>query len=223
MSSKPNAIVDLPLSGLSQGIKPLPSSTERKVGRLERMVVASFELFADHGFRKVRIEQICRRANVSTRDFYKLAETKEYLLELIYQRITDHVQQCVVSALAAAPTDDFYARIEWAVDAWVRVYTDDPRFTQIGYIETVGVSPAIDKVRRLSHDNMAKVIQDEFSKRSIKGAKPLPGKLPLALIGASNELVIDWLKNSSIRDASELKTEILRVYRIVLDGISAHS
>jgi AcrR family transcriptional regulator len=204
-----------PALDLASGISPPPGKEARDRQRLDRMTIAAFELFADSGFSKTRIETICKTANVSTRDFYTLAKTKEFLLLRVYRKIVSHVEACVTQTLADNAAADFKTRLDKAISCWVEVYTKDPRTTRIGYIETVGVSEEIELARRASHNSMAAIIEAEFA----ASGTPLPGKLALAIVGAANELVLDWLSQTPLPDSGGLRQEILLVYNTLLTGL----
>ena len=61
---------------------------KRSGDKLELIVSTSKDLFWKHGFRRVTIEEVCRKANVSKMTFYKHFDNKidlvKYILEGIY-------------------------------------------------------------------------------------------------------------------------------------------
>ncbi len=210
----------LPSGDLSQRVGKKLTQEQRNQQRIERMTIAAFDLFTQKGFHKITIESLCSAANVSTRDFYKLIKTKEELLLRVYQRVYKHVENCVTLALANAPEDQPDERLSMAVDALVYAYTDDPRYAQLAYIEVVGVSEEIERLRRDTHNRFADLIRQEFQKRASDTHLTMDGKLPLAIVGACNELILDWLLSQQRRQADQLAKDIKQLYAIVLAGLS---
>ena len=221
MSSTDDLAPGLPEGDLSRGVTRRLNQQQRDEKRIERMTIAAFELFTSKGFANTTIENLCSAASVSTRDFYKLIKKRETLLKLVYERVFAHVESCVLLALAREAPTDFDKRLESAIDALVYAYTKDPRYARLAYIEVVGVSDEIEAMRRDTHQKFAALIQREFETRIADADKALDGKLPLAIVGACNELIIDWLGTRPRPPASSLSSAIKQLYAIILKGLAA--
>ena len=221
MSEADDIKTTLPEGDLSRGVSRRLTQEQRDQNRIERMTVAAFELFTEHGYANTTIEMLCSASNVSTRDFYKLIKRRDVLLKLVYERVFSHVESCVLLALAKEPPDNHDRRLNSAIDALVHAYTSDPRYARLAYIEVVGVSDEIEAMRRMTHEKFAALIRREFDLRTADTDQSLDGKLPLAIVGACNELIIDWLGTQPHAPADVLSNEIKQLYEIVLKGLSA--
>lgn len=205
------------------GFATLPRDTglleQRQEERRDRIALSGLDAFAKHGYQKTRIEDVCTKAKVSTRDFYKLYGDKESLLLEVYERISRYVEQCVTEALARAKNLSLEERVEHTVDAWIEGYTRDLRYTQVGYIVCVGVSSSIETHRRRAHRRMAALIADELSQAPDTMTQDLNPQLALAIVGGANELVVDWLASDPRPASTALAQQIHALYRIILAGL----
>jgi len=57
----------------------------------EQLEFTATELFWKHGFKKVSIDEICKKANVSRKTFYTFYENKSALVIHLMKRMTDEV------------------------------------------------------------------------------------------------------------------------------------
>ena len=55
----------------------------------EQLEFTATELFWKHGFKKVSIDEICKKANVSRKTFYTFFENKSALVILLMKKMTD--------------------------------------------------------------------------------------------------------------------------------------
>ena len=55
----------------------------------EQLEFTATELFWKHGFKKVSIDEICKKANVSRKTFYTFYENKSALVILLMKKMTD--------------------------------------------------------------------------------------------------------------------------------------
>ena len=211
----------LPVGDLSRGVSQKLTKEQRDLQRIERMTLAAFELYTEHGYQNTTIEALCTQANVSTRDFYKLIKTRESLLARVYVRVFEHVETCIAIALENAEGLSNMERVRTAVDAWVHAYTNDYRYARLSYIEVVGVSDALEKLRREAHQRFSALIRQEFANQSRDLDQVMHGKLPLAIVGACNELVVDWLSQSPRPSPDELAAEVKEMYTIIFAGLDA--
>ncbi|QKX17203.1 TetR/AcrR family transcriptional regulator [Microbulbifer sp. YPW1] len=220
--NKTSPLTDLlPVGDLSRGVGQKLTKEQRDLQRIERMTLAAFELFTEHGYQNTTIEALCTQANVSTRDFYKLIKTRESLLARVYVRVFEHVETCIAIALENAEGLSSSARVDTAVDAWVHAYTNDHRYARLSYIEIIGVSDALEKLRHEAHQRFSALIHKELANQSRDPSQIMNGKLPLAIVGACNELILNWLSQSPRPNPESLADEVKEMYRIILAGLDA--
>ena len=62
-----------------------------KLSKKEQLELKAKELFWKHGFKKVTIDEICKKANVSRKTFYTFYENKSALVIYLLQLMTDEM------------------------------------------------------------------------------------------------------------------------------------
>ncbi len=85
------------------------TSQERRDERRGRLIEAAVEAFGSLGYQAVSIEELCRRANLSTRNFYELFADREALLASLYDDLNQQAQAEIVEAIAGTDPDDMEA------------------------------------------------------------------------------------------------------------------
>ena len=60
-----------------------------KLTKKEQLEITAKDLFWKHGFKKVSIDEICKKANVSRKTFYTFYENKNALVIYIYNKVVD--------------------------------------------------------------------------------------------------------------------------------------
>ncbi len=93
------------------GLGPATRSTGRQVTR-DRMLDTALELFSEHGYLGVRVEDIAKRSGVSRATFYKHFSEREQILAELFERLlgtaseqepgSGPVEQQVVAAIEGA-------------------------------------------------------------------------------------------------------------------------
>lgn len=63
--------------------------TEMKLTKKQQIELKAKELFWKHGFKKVTIEEICKKATVSRKTFYTFYENKSALVIFLLQQLTE--------------------------------------------------------------------------------------------------------------------------------------
>ncbi len=201
-----------PYRGLQEG--------ERREERRERLIAAGLELFATKGFTRTPIEYICEVSHVTTRHFYELFSNKEELLRAVLERVMDHTRAAVAGALAER-IDDPLERARAGLAAFVHSYLDDPRHARIVLVETVGVSPEMEKRRHELMHEFASVIEAEVSELAKRGSVAARdrGMGSLAMAGAVNELLVDWVYSDDPPPVQRVIDELVDLFEVVLRGM----
>lgn len=65
------------------------TSNRMKLTKKEQIEQKAMELFWKHGFKKVTIDEICKKANVSRKTFYTFFENKNALIIYLYNKLID--------------------------------------------------------------------------------------------------------------------------------------
>jgi AcrR family transcriptional regulator len=152
---------------------------------------------------------------VATRHFYEEFEGKEALLTALFDEVTEQCIALIEQALVTAP-DDPEVRARASLGAMIHHLLDDPRRARIQSMEVVGVSAGMEAHRRSVLHRYAEIVEDEA--RRIGLPSP-PGRRyslrALALVAATNELMIEWIGDTSRSTIDELVEEFVSLYLAV--------
>jgi AcrR family transcriptional regulator len=192
---------------------------ERRTERRERLLDVGLQLFGTRGYAQTTIEQICAAARLNPRYFYEEFETREALLGAVYERHVRAVAERVRSAIEAAPRDP-RVRLEIGLRAFLDGSLADERAARINYFEVVGVSPELERLRRRVLGEYAVLIAGQL--RDLANGSPLSGGdvrlTAVALAGATDGLVIDWLSGERRYDREAITATLLEVFGAALSG-----
>lgn len=193
---------------------------ERRAERRRALLDAALDRFAEKGYPATTIEEICRAASVSTRNFYEEFDNREALLIALYQELLDRMVLAVNEGADGLPPIEDKVRAmalstRARIGAFVRVCTDDPRIARVALLETVGVSPAVEARRRAAHRMFASYIA--FQARAFAAAGSLPEDdyelISIGMVGAINEVLVDWVLRD---DRTPVDRVIDRLHRMFI-------
>lgn len=182
------------------------------------MLAAGFDLIGTRGLDQTTIEDVCRRAGVSTRNFYEEFDDRYDVLMAVAEQL--------VAALFAAwsgPTgagDEIRdgsspATLRARVANVVHVIADDPRVGRVAFVEAVGVSPR-HEARRRELFGVFPAWLEAYMKGRLDAAG-VPGhrqqRMAVAAFAAAYELVARWALQSPAQraDPDELVDDIVAI------------
>lgn len=165
------------------------TAAARRAERRERMLAAGLELFGTAGWAGASVERLCAEAAVATRSFYEEFASREALLLAVYSRVLTDATAAVAAALEATG-QVLEQRVPAGVSAYVDFVTADPRRARVVHRE-VRVAGVLEEQRRAGFLSFALFVEREATRI---GTRAGAGRLTaLALAGAVNELLIDWV------------------------------
>jgi AcrR family transcriptional regulator len=183
---------------------------ERRAERRERLLDAALELFGTRGYADTTIEALCAASQLNPRYFYEQFDSREDLLLTSYERHMEGVTAAVGAAVGAAPLDPV-ARLEAGLRAFVDAQLEDERGAQINYFEIVGVSPRLEQRRREMLRFYAALVEGQIN--ALVDAGRLPQRdyrlTAVALVGATDGLLIDWLSTEPRPDREPVLRELI--------------
>jgi len=167
---------------------------ERRTERRARLTAAAVEAFGTRGFRATTIEELCKAAGISTRNFYEEFATREALLVALHDELNARAFSAVLDALVDTDPDDIESRARKAVLAYLHVMTADRRWARIALVESVGVSPGAEQHRRDAIATFVELLRLEGTRLAESGVIPRRdyGLTAVALAGAINGLINTW-------------------------------
>lgn len=185
------------------------SPDERQADRRRRLLDAGLGQFGTSGYARTTIEGLCAGAGVTPRHFYDEFGGREALLVAVFDEIVGWVTEAVGAALAAAPEDPV-ARVRAGVGAFLHAMLDDPRRARVACVEIVGVSPEVEAHRRTVLHEFAALITGEAAR--LAGGRRDFSLAALALVGGTNELVVEWVVGDRRLPIDELVEEVTRLF-----------
>lgn len=170
------------------------TTSERRAARRTRLIDAAVEAFGTNGYPATSIEQLCAAAGISARNFYEEFPSREALLVTLHDLLNERAFEAVVAALADIDATDVAARATEGVRAYFKVMTSDPRWARIALVESVGVSPEVERHRQAALDRFAVLLQAEADRLMETGLIPRRDYqlTSIGLVGAINGLINTW-------------------------------
>lgn len=155
---------------------------------------------------------MCAEASLNARYFYEQFRHREELLRAVYVRQAWHVLDQVRAALEAE--DDARHRLETGLRTFVETMLVDERGTRIVYLEAIGVSPALEAERRRLTEEYIAVLSREGDRLDQLASKPEQERraIMIALIGATEGLVTDWLAGERRCPPADIVETLLTVF-----------
>jgi AcrR family transcriptional regulator len=173
---------------------------------------AGLQLFSTDGYAATTIEGLCAAASLNARYFYEQFRNREELLGAVYERHVVVVLDQVRAAIDGAPAPE--QRLETGLRAFVEATLADERGARINYFEMVGVSHELEEQRRGVLRGYAELIAEEASRMPQIGERPAEERrdVAVALVGATDGLVTDWLSGDRARPRSTIVDTLLAVF-----------
>lgn len=164
------------------------SAEQRLADRRERLMSAAYLLYAGSGFSATTIERLCSEARISNRAFYECFGGREELLRAIHERCVEESLTAVATALEeAGPTPG--DRVKAGIRAYIEFTTADWRRARIMHLEVRRSGEILCRARQRAVDAFTQLIEGETRRYS----GPHHRLLSLAMIGALQELLIEWV------------------------------
>jgi AcrR family transcriptional regulator len=186
---------------------------ERRAARRRRLLDVGMQSFGTVGYAATTIEQLCADAGVTPRHFYEEFPSREALLTAVFDEVVADTADALAAALASAPLD-LRVRIRTGVGGFVHALCDDPRRARVLCVEAVGVSPEMERHRREVTHAFTKMTEREaarLAERSVTAARNVHYR-SLALVGATKELVIEWVLGGDEPSLDQLIDELTAIW-----------
>lgn len=210
---------DMQEPAIAKRIYRQKSAEDRVAERYERLLQAGLQLFATQGYANTTIEALCSEAKVTTRHFYQLFAGREQLLLAIYNQMIEELQAGLLQAIQHSQ-HSLKDKVQQVVQALVTHYLTDTRRAQIGVMEVVGASPAVEQRRREVIHGMVDYIKLFLA--DLVQKQQLPKRdyhwQAVAIVGGINEMMAEWLMNQSLT-LEQLTQEIIFTAKTLLGGI----
>lgn len=190
---------------------------ERRQARRAALLGAALELFGTQGYANTTIEELCRSAYVSTRNFYEEFPSRSAVLTALAVQIGENVIAAFLEVEVPPGPNAAARQVQAGVAMLVQMMVDDPRLARVAFVETM----ADDGLRRMVLDTfpvwLREILQGWFEENGTDPARQLA--FTVGLCGAVSGLMADWVLHPErqppndvlIDHVVELTTAVLRL------------
>ncbi|WP_141201604.1 TetR/AcrR family transcriptional regulator [Paludifilum halophilum] len=161
----------------------------------DKMLYAALHLFTSKGFKETSILEIVEQAHVSKTTFYHSFKSKEDLLVALCKQLAEEIISEVETAVQ--PEKKMAYKAYTGIRRYIEICITRSTVAQLLLVASVGVSQAVEEVRREAHQRFAELIYqtvqaqipDSVSDEEIRVVSQ-------AMVGAINEVVVQNLMES---------------------------
>jgi AcrR family transcriptional regulator len=191
---------------------------QRRQQRRQALVDAGLELFGTKGFNSTSVEEICRTAYVSTRNFYEEFENREALLwNLVYQTMAEAYDALRQAGPPESERDEPPlpgSELRGRISRMVHAFVDDPRRARLVFVECRGMSLLQEYRRRAAQQAFAQLLGEILEERGavVAVSDKARGTFSLAIVGAVDLVLSDWVlqpERPLVEDLIESLTEVI--------------
>lgn len=167
------------------------TAEQRTAARRERLLDAGIEVFGTQGYKDATVREVIKTSGLGERYFYENFEDLDDLMIAVAERIHEQIMHETLLAVTAAP-DDPVSQAKAGLTAFIRAMTRDPRKARIKLLEMTGASDKVKARRRDGMNQMATFIAATAPEEVKANTDRDPQLIALGLVGAVNELLIEW-------------------------------
>lgn len=165
---------------------------ERKRAHRAKLLKTAISLFGQHGYHATTVPMIVKASGSSTGSFYFYFRNKEDVfaaaLENFGEKISDSLNAAIASA-GDAPVQQMRA----AVERLVMLLAENPSEARILIVESSGLGPALESVRRTIMDTHARSVEQAIAQLRL-AHKSDAALLARCWVGSIYECVYHWLE-----------------------------
>ncbi len=197
------------------------TSEQLREERRERLLTAALELYSEKGYANTPIETLCSTAKVTTRHFYEQFKGKEELLAALFRHLVSEASDVIRTSLQDESLET-PKQISHALRGFAHYMLEDPRRARIICLESVGVSASMERMRRKLVHAFARLISDYANSLAADGFLPERdySMSAVAIVGAINELLVEWLVTDTGMSVDDLATEMVILFQALVQGAS---
>ncbi|MFI6870030.1 TetR/AcrR family transcriptional regulator [Nocardia sp. NPDC050406] len=197
------------------------SAEERRAQRRNALLEAALEILGTEGLDRLTVAGLCTRAGLNERYYYEQFDSREAVLEAVFDAIAEELAAAVLRALLTAPADT-RGKAHAAVAAGIGVLTDDPRKTRVALL----VSSSSPELRsRTTHNIKAfanLVAAEGIDFYGITDAEPDPaiGFRATYLVGGLMQTLASWSQGDLPMSRDQLIDEITEVFVLLGEDLA---
>jgi AcrR family transcriptional regulator len=171
-----------------------PATKARKDARRRTILDAATRLFGAHGYHSTTVPMIVSESDSSVGSFYVHFRNKEDVFAAVLEALGEKVTQLMDQARASQP--DALLGIRSAVESLFLFLADNPGDARILIVESSGLSPRLERVRRAILRQHADQVRQTLESASAACSVSVPLIAARCLVGAVFESLCSWLEES---------------------------
>ncbi len=170
------------------------ATAARKQARRNTLLEAATSLFASYGYHAATVPMIVAEAGSSVGSFYAHFRNKEDIFAAVLQGLGDKVGEVIQKARDSQP--DPLLTIPCAVESLFLYLVENPRHARILIVESSGLSPRLEAVRRAILGQQAEQVRHSLEQAAGVIAAADAAIAARCLVGAVYEALYSWLEQS---------------------------
>lgn len=187
------------------------SAEERLAERRQRLVTAAYTLYADLGFPETTIEKLCALARISNRAFYECFSGRDELMQAVHDRCVQESVLAVAKSMEQTP-ETLTARVEVGIAAYITFVTEDERRARILHLEVRRAGDCLTSSRQQAVAVFIQIMEKNIFDLP-ETTRANQRLLALGVIGAMQELLIEWVLADDPPKVDQLISTALHIFR----------
>lgn len=194
--------------------------SELRSERGRRLREAAIRLIGREGYTNTPIDRLCAEARIATRHFYEHFASREQMLADLSDAFVNDALAVISETALENPQDDPVSTAIETARAFARHCMHHPEYARLALIETVGVSRAMEQHRRQIIHRFAGLVET-ITRGLVASGVLREGDYrmtAIALVGGTNELMVEWLSGTSGHNAEQMERQVVSFFRALLTG-----
>jgi AcrR family transcriptional regulator len=189
------------------------SADQRRDERRERLVLAAIKLFGTHGFHRTTVRDVCLEAKLTERYFYESFTNLAALFAVVHAQINHGLRDSTMRAVMSG-TREPLAMAEAALRVYLEYLCEDLPRARILLIESVAIGDGVLQKADTSRRDFAALLRGfcEFLYPSAASQGLRLDMIANGLIGATNYLAYDWVKEGFVTPLPQVLHNAMSFY-----------
>lgn len=189
------------------------SADQRRDERRERLVLAAIKLFGTHGFHHTTVRDVCLEAKLTERYFYESFTNLAALFAVVHAQINHGLRDSTMRAVMSG-TREPLAMAEAALRVYLEYLCEDLPRARILLVESVAIGDGVLQKADTSRRDFAALLRGfcEFLYPSAASQGLRLDMVANGLIGATNYLAYDWVKEGFVTPLPQVLHNAMSFY-----------